>query len=199
MDNLTKNQDNWQNTWNHFKNGDREAFGKIYDEYVDSLYDYGIKITPHKELVKDCIQDLFIDLYRYGNKLNTPISLEFYLYKSLKRLIVKKARNNYKLVSLQEFENPELDIPFSHEGEMLQNESRSSRLVLLQNIINELDSQKKELLYLKFNSGLNYSEIGDIVGLKTDTVKKQIYRLIDSIRNNYGSKLMELYVLYFKA
>lgn len=197
--NPTKDQGYWQNTWNRFKNGDREAFGIIYNEYVDLLYDYGLKITPNKEFVKDCIQDLFIDLYRYGKNLQTPISLEFYLFKSLKRLIIKKIQVKHRQVSFQEYDSSAFEISFNSEWEILQNESDRNRLSLLKNIIKKLDPRKKELLYLKFNSGLNYSEIGDIVGLKPDTVKKQVYRLIDSLRDNYGTKLMELYVMCFQV
>ena len=63
-----KNREYWQRIWIRFKDGDLDAFGEIYEEYIDLMYDYGSKITQDKDLVKDCIQDLFVDLYKYGEK-----------------------------------------------------------------------------------------------------------------------------------
>lgn len=199
MNNLIKDRTYWQNTWNRFKNGNRDAFGEIYNEYIDILFAYGLKLSGNKDLVKDSIQDLFIDLYRYGNKLDTPEYLEYYLIKSLKRSIIKKIQIDNRMRSIAEDDNFIFDLTFNMENQIIQDETERNRLKLLQNVLNSLDSKKKELLYLKFNSDLNYHEIGTIVGIKADTVKKQVYRLLDNLRNNYGSEFLDLFLFCFKA
>lgn len=71
----------WDIIWQKFKAGDRQAFETIYNEFIEVLFAYGIKISSNKILVEDSIQDLFIDMYRYGSKLKKPEYLEFYLFK----------------------------------------------------------------------------------------------------------------------
>src|SRR5690554_5020341 len=86
----------WEQIWDRFKTGDRRAFEIIYNEYIDALFAYGSRITSHKALVEDAIQDLFLDVYTYGKRLRKPESLEFYLYKSLKRIIIRKLKEKYR-------------------------------------------------------------------------------------------------------
>ena len=60
-----------------FRSGDRNAFSEIYEEFSDNLFAYGSKITHDRELLKDCIQDVFYNLYQYNLKLDYPVYLFF--------------------------------------------------------------------------------------------------------------------------
>ncbi|QGY46976.1 hypothetical protein GM418_25935 [Maribellus comscasis] len=61
----------WLKVWIQFKSGDQSAFEEIYSEYADTLFNFGLKLTADQDLVKDSIQDLFINLFRY--KINILI------------------------------------------------------------------------------------------------------------------------------
>jgi RNA polymerase sigma factor (sigma-70 family) len=193
------NRDHWKIVWEKFKTGDRQAFDEIYQEFADQLFAYGAKITTDHELLKDCIQDLFIDLYRYNKNMNTPEYLEFYLFKSLRRLIIKHLKKENKLTSFSENEHLPFNLKFDLEDDLIQHESENARLTSLQQLLQSLDPQKRELLFLKFNSGLSYVEIGGILDLKPDTVKKQVYRLLDYLREHFGAQLMELFIICFRT
>jgi RNA polymerase sigma factor (sigma-70 family) len=193
-----KNEDRnyWQIIWNKFKAGDRQAFETIYNEFVDVLYAYGSKISSNKSLVEDSIQDLFIDVYKYGSKLRQPEYLEYYLFKSLKRIIIRKLKENSKFdFTNDSFE--QFNLSFSIE-DVLEKEQLEEHIQLLQNEINDLDAKKRELLFLKFNSGLTYVEIGEMLDMKPDTVKKQVQRLLKYIQLKMGNTLLELFVLSVK-
>lgn len=187
----------WQLVWEKFRNGDREAFKTIYNEFIDSLFVYGTKITSDRELLKDAIQDLFIDVYTYGTKLRQPELLEFYLFKSLKRNLIKKLKETQKFTSTKEFLE-KFELQFTIEEEIFGDES-DERLVSLQKEINNLEPSKKELLFLKFNSGLSYKEIGKILDMKPDTAKKQVYRLLKQIREKIDTTFLELFTMCYKT
>jgi len=190
------NRKYWQQVWDKFKAGDRYAFETIYNEFVDSLYAYGSKITSNKDLLEDSIQDLFIDIYKYGSKLKKPEYLEFYLFKTLKHIIFRKIKESRKLdLTNDSFEA--FNLKFSLE-EVSEKEILEKNIKLLQNEIKNLDDQKRELLFLKFNSGLTYKEIGEMLDLKPDTVKKQVQRLLKHIQNELGNSLFELFILFTK-
>jgi DNA-directed RNA polymerase specialized sigma24 family protein len=55
------------------------------------------------------------------------------------------------------------------------------------------------MLFLKFSTGLNYAEIGDIVGMSADAVKKQVYRTLDDLRDRFGEKLLSLFAVLIKC
>lgn len=191
-----ENRKYWEVIWTKFKSGDRQAFETIYNEFVDVLYAYGSKITSNKNLLEDSIQDLFIDIYKYGSKLRQPEYLEFYLFKSLKRIIIKKLKENQRLdFTNDSFED--FNLKFSLE-EVSEKEQLEKNIALLQNELKNLDAKKRELLFLKFNSGLTYSEMGEMLDMKPDTVKKQVQRLLKHIQNKLGDGMFEFFIFSIK-
>ena len=195
MKNSIKDRAYWLDVWTRFNTGERGAFSEIYEEFIDSLFAYGYKISHDREMVKDCIQDIFLDLHRLHPNLKHPEYIEFYLFKSLKNAISHKSQKEKKLQSLPLDSADNYDFKFEVEQDASELESDLLRLEKLKSILAGLDPQKRELLYLKFNSGMNYHEIGQMLNMQADTAKKQIYRLIDQLRGKYGAHLFELMVI----
>ena len=146
----------WEFIWDKFKAGDRRAFELIYLEFVDALFSYGSRITPHHALLEDAIQDTFLAVYTYGGSLRKPESLEFYLYKTLRHIIIRKLKEKYRFIHPNHF--PEsFNLKFPIEESVL--DEVEENLVLLKKELGFLDSNKRELIFLRFNSGLTYNEI----------------------------------------
>lgn len=174
----------WQLIWDKFKAGDRSAFETIYNEFTDSLFAYGSKITADRLLLEDAIQDVFIDIYTYGKRLRQPEYLEFYLFKTLKRNVIRKLKENNRFSHSGDQIMPfQLVFPIEEIDEKLLQEKRFQ---LLQKEINNLDAKKRELLFLKFNSGLTYFEIGNLLDISPESAKKQVQRLLKYFRNKLG-------------
>ncbi|WP_231561541.1 RNA polymerase sigma factor [Sphingobacterium sp. T2] len=68
-------------SWQKFIDGDIESFQKIYTTYVDDLFDYGMNICGDKELVLDCIHDLFVRLFD-NKRIAKKVNIKFYLFAS---------------------------------------------------------------------------------------------------------------------
>jgi RNA polymerase sigma-70 factor (ECF subfamily) len=185
----------WSLVWMRFRSGDRYAFSEIYNEFAGALFAYGSKITSDRELLKDSIQDVFYNLYRYNIKLNRPEYLEFYLFRSLKNDIIRKVRNNFQEASLTDEDMFRFDLKFQAEQELPDAESGELRVIALKKILQTIDPQKREILFLKFSTDLNYSEIGEIVGMNPDAVKKQVYRTLEILRNKFGDQLLALLMI----
>ncbi|CAN5340240.1 hypothetical protein BH23BAC1_BH23BAC1_07280 [soil metagenome] len=47
--------------WKAFRNGNKQALETIYRNNINELFIYGMKIKCHENLVKDCIQELFMN------------------------------------------------------------------------------------------------------------------------------------------
>lgn len=195
---VVKDRNQWIDVWRRFRLGDRFAFSEIYEEFADVLFAYGIKITSDRELVKDCIQDLFYNIYRYNIKLQQPEYLEFYLFRSLKNDLVRKIKNKNQQSSLTDENVVLFDLKFLAEHENHEHESDELRIEALRKILETISPQKREMLFLKFSTGLNYAEIGEIVEMKADAVKKQVYRTLDDLRDRFGDKLLSLFTILIR-
>ncbi len=193
--NCSDEKEYWEVIWEKFRAGDRRAFEIIYSEYVDALFAYGSRITHHRALLEDAIQDLFIEMYTYGGKLRKPQSLEFYLYKSLKRIIYRKLKEKYRFTHPDQLvELFELKFPV----EEMEPDDQEERIRPLQDELTNLNPAKREILFLKFNSGLTYKEIGELLRINPDTVKKQVARVLKLLRGKLGEEFLELFVLFLR-
>ena len=77
--------------WKAFKAGDEDALCVIYDTYFRTLCFYGRKFSTDIELVKDCVQDVFTELILRREKLSDTDNIQFYLMRSVRRRIARKA------------------------------------------------------------------------------------------------------------
>ncbi len=75
--------------WLKFRNGEEEAFSTIFRTYYSYLYHYGVKMAGgDKDTAKDCIQDMFISLWRTRETLGEVRSIRFYLLKAYRRKVL---------------------------------------------------------------------------------------------------------------
>lgn len=193
--NINKDRSHWLEVWPRFLASDQAAFSEIYEEFIDLLFAYGCKITRDHELVKDCIQDVFIELHRLQPVLFHPEYIEFYLIKSLKNAILHKMQKDSKIKNVSLKEMIDFELKFEIEKDIYDLESDRLQAERLKTILQSLDPQKRELLYLRFSTGMNYSDIGQILKINPDTVKKQLYRLLDQIREKHGVQLLEMFMI----
>lgn len=86
-----KDRNNWtdESLWELLLKRDIEVLEILYRRHYDLLLNYGLKIYPDKELVKDCIQDLFVKLH-LSRKLSNTQCVKTYLLKALRNLLVDK-------------------------------------------------------------------------------------------------------------
>lgn len=87
--------------WKLFLEGDDRAYSWIYTHYIQVLYNYGLQITPDSEIVKDCIQDVFVKIYKAKKKLTVPQNPKVYLMIALKiTSIILSIKNDCKKTML---------------------------------------------------------------------------------------------------
>ena len=172
--------------WENFRLGDKEAFAFLYNQYIDILYRYGTKISQEEGLVKGAIQEVFLDLYlkRKKNKTN-PQNLKFYLILALKRNLIKKLKRNRKLVNDESSNDILFEPEYSIENKIIEQEENAEISLRLNKILNQLPSKQKEVIYLRFNESLEYSEIAILLNISIESVRKQVYRAIKTIRKLY--------------
>tara|TARA_R110002074_G_scaffold104764_10_gene226326 strand:- start:11019 stop:11588 length:570 start_codon:yes stop_codon:yes gene_type:complete len=173
--------------WNDLKKGSISALESLYNFYVDKLFAYGYKISNDRELIQDEIHDLFLDLYRYREKLSDVVNIEAYLIVSLKRNLYK--HNNYRFKSLEdEFNNiPNITVNTnltvaSHEEVIIEEENENAKVMRLSRIMDNLTNHQKRILRLRFNQEKSYEEISNELGLSVASARTLFYRTLKTIR-----------------
>lgn len=168
--------------WKRFREGDDEAFFSLYDQFFDALYNYGIHFTQDKELVKDCIHDLFLDLHKYRKRLSETDNINFYLLRSLRRLIYKEQAKTVSVLSGDQI-LLQKDIPvMAFEDNIIAYETKDENYRALAEVMKELSARQREGLSLKFEHNLSYKEIADILGISVESARTCVYRALKDMR-----------------
>ncbi|MFA5326476.1 MAG: sigma-70 family RNA polymerase sigma factor [Prolixibacteraceae bacterium] len=180
--------------WEKFKTGDRSALSYIYFQYFNSMFQYGIRFKNDSELVKDCIQDVFFKLIQAGEKLGPTENIRFYLFKALKNAMLKALKNENK-IELVELASLKFDAPFILEEELAEKENASNKEKALWEALKKLSSRQREIIYLRYECGMEYEQICEIMQLQNDSARKLVFRAIKSLKEIIETQL-ELPILF---
>lgn len=182
--------------WYRFKSGDDNALSELYNRYVHQLYSYGLKIHGDEFLVKDCIQDVFIQLIAKRKKLIASETMTVYLFKSLRNKLLEEMRSKNRrsdIVRYITLDNATLEI--SAEQKIVQSEEEHSQTRIMNAALNTLSDYQKEAIYLKYSQGLEYAKIAELLGIDISSARTLIYRSLKKVKDEISSKTQLLLLI----
>jgi RNA polymerase sigma factor (sigma-70 family) len=169
------------NLWREFKSGDLTAYSQIYRKYFFVLFNYGKKISDDHELVKDCIQDLFIKIWSNRENLNDTTSIKYYLLTSLKRKILDHLRSTQQKHRGDEDAGVIEMVPDGAIDEGLTEEQKHRIL----NAMNRLSEHQQKLLHMKYYKNLSNKEISKELGITIQSVYNAVFKALKSVKKKY--------------
>lgn len=177
--------------WERFTKGDDQCLVYIYKKYADILYKYGRQFTRRSEFIRDCIQELFYELIDKKSNLSNAQSVKGYLFAALKRKIVRNIKKEEKLLLEQEG----FSISLSENSIYITTALDKKDLSIIQEKLNQLPVNQREVILLHFYEGLTYSEIADIMGIKVRSARALTYRALESLQKQLSPHKGSLYFL----
>ncbi|HEX5170043.1 MAG TPA: sigma-70 family RNA polymerase sigma factor [Cyclobacteriaceae bacterium] len=169
--------------WNAFRAGSREALDYIFKQHVSNLFAYGSKFTKDQDLVLDCIQDLFVELWNRRQSLSETNSIRFYLLRALRRRIARTIHGVKRFEAItEEAQYLEEKINFSAEHFLVVQETEQARIARLKRAIEELTKRQRESIYLKFFQGLDNKAVATVMGLSEASVSTLVSQAIRALR-----------------
>jgi RNA polymerase sigma-70 factor (ECF subfamily) len=156
-----------------------------YEDYFSALYNYGCKINNDKELVKDCIQDVFIYL-RVNPQLIADIrNPKTYLYTALRHKILQEIKKQTNINAYKfGLEHSEKEMPF--EATLVVEEVFQEFKNQLKKSFNKLTPRQKEAIFLKFYVELSYPEIAQTMQLAdVKSARNLIYKALQELKGDF--------------
>lgn len=165
-----------------FQKGNINAFSTLYDMHINVLFNYGCKLTNDKELLKDCIHDVFVKIYAKREELDTIENFKSYLFISLKNKLCDEMRKRTYVsdASIEDLEP------------VASNEDVESRYMLIENkqlqhsflerLMCSLSPRQREALTLYYIEERKYEDICDIMDLNYQSVRNLMHRGLTKLR-----------------
>ncbi len=169
--------------WIEFRDGSEEAFDLIYDKYFAVLYGYGMQFYHNKALIKDCIQDLFIELWTKRNTLPEVQAVKYYLFQCLRRKVIKTITKKDFLGDAPDAVPFHLQSVSSTETAIINEEVVRENTKRIQGALDQLTPRQREAIFLKFYENLSYNEIALVMHLSdAKYARKLIYRSLKDLK-----------------
>lgn len=172
--------------WQQFISGDNDSYSWIYNTFVQDIYRYGLRFTSNKEIIQDCIQEVFTTLYKNRDRLITPENIKVYLFVSLKnnliRTIYKESVYNHDLS-----EDIEFSLEPTVEDEFISNEQYINQQKRIKEILTLLSPRQREIIYYRYIQELSMDEICTLMDLNYQSAQNLIQRSLKKMRATYGS------------
>ena len=175
-----------QEIWAEYLNEKDDALEYIYIKHVNELFRFGKQIIKNRDLVKDCIQNLFINLKTNRNTSVKVLSIKSYLYKSLYRKIQYEIRreSSFARNTINPFNSIVENDP-SVETKIVNEEKFNHRKELMSYALNQLSSKQLQAILLYFYDGFTYEEISGIMQLKNkSSARKLLHRALDALKKS---------------
>ena len=161
--------------------GDDAAFSELYSMYVQTMLNYGRCITSDVELIKDCIQDVFVKMLDRRDSLKIT-SVSSYLIVSLKNSLLdefRKASYN-NVIELDRAKNMHM----SDDVEKAYLDAESERLghAKIVYLLNTLTPRQRAAFQLYYLDERKYDEIRDIMNMNYHSVRNFVHRGMIKLR-----------------
>jgi RNA polymerase sigma factor (sigma-70 family) len=175
------NESNW---WPLFLQGDKNAFSEIYLAFHDDLYRYGIKLSRDPETVNDCIQNLFLRLWKNRYNLKPVREIKPYLFRSLRNHIVDILELEKKTITIDQEAEELYGIEFNAEDFMISSQIEKEMQEKILNLLNQLPSRQRHAIYLRYFEEMEFDEISQVMNMNVQSVRNSICRGLQVMRNS---------------
>ncbi|MFI5128847.1 MAG: RNA polymerase sigma factor [Chitinophagales bacterium] len=166
--------------WRSFKQGDRDAFGALFRRHYSMLFQYGVKLSPERTTVEDCIQELFTELWQ-NKPAATVHSVKAYLLTSVKYKLFKFFRDNPAAKPVEEL-NDSQGFEIGHDTFIIGREEDHQKAESMLSALNRLPARQKEIIYLRIYQSLEYEEISEVMDINYQVARNLFSQSIKSLR-----------------
>ncbi|TWV11076.1 sigma-70 family RNA polymerase sigma factor [Bacteroidaceae bacterium HV4-6-C5C] len=170
--------------WRKFLEGDSKAYSLIYDRTVQSLFQYGMLYTSDRELVKDCIHDIFVKIYTNRANLAPTDNIKAYLGIALKNTIYNALKKQNVYSSIEDMKDVENigDTSISPENLYLDIESKEQANSEIHYLMSQLTVRQREIIYYRYLEDMSIDEISKKMEVNYQSVANTIQRSLTRIR-----------------
>jgi RNA polymerase sigma-70 factor (ECF subfamily) len=165
--------------------GNKEAFGRLYDLFAGQIFRYLYFRIGERSAAKDMTGDVFLKAWeklpefgRNGRGLN----FRAWLYRIARNLVIDHYRTKKTEVSIEPFSDQLSGLPSAHR--LVEQAERDQALV---RALEGLDDVTKQVIILRFYTGLSSNEVAHVMDLSEGNIRIIQYRGLKKMRALLGA------------
>ena len=180
-----------QNIWDKIVSGDVSALKILHLKYYYPMRLWAGKYICSNALAEELVSDCFIRLWERRKFIIIEKSIKSYLYLMLRNALVSQARKE-KNIAFVGLEN----MPEVPDETEVRNQEYYAELY---RAIQKLPDQRRKILELAAFESLTYKEIADRLGISVNTVKTQMGRAYQFLKEELDPNNFVLFHLFIRS
>ncbi len=179
---------------------DAEAFRSLIERLEQPITGYLYRLVHDREVALDLSQDTFLQVYKEIEKTSPDLALDAWIY---------RIATNYGLQYLNRKRlHPFIPLSFDaslddniyvydsmHEGGLLlylplagpSVEDQAEMRILIEQALSTLKPEDAVCLQLHYGNGFTYEQIGKLIDVTPEAVRKRVARSVEKFRAVYGN------------
>jgi RNA polymerase sigma-70 factor (ECF subfamily) len=146
---------------------DEDAFRAFYDRTAGALWGYLSRVSGDRQVADDLLQESYYRLLKSTTAFESETHRRNYLYRIATNL-VRDSRRGAKPLFDDGIEMGEIVAPQPHVD--------PERRADVRRAMGRLKPRERAMLWLAYAQGSSHSEIADVLGLKTGSIKLMLFR-----------------------
>lgn len=169
-----------------FRNGDNEAFAKIYRRFRKPIFHYVSTRVFDKQSAEDVTQEVFIKAYRFREAYDEQYAFSTWLWTIARNTVFDALRKNKSAEDLPAAASSidEIPSPFQNAESLLQVKDLRR---LIKSMMRPLTKLQRRVLWMSVIQQRSYAEISKQMGLSLSAVKNLAYRARLTITDSFGA------------
>ncbi len=165
--------------------GDKQAFGQLYDIFAGQIFRYLFFHVGEHSAAKDMTEDVFLKAWEHlpgFGKSGRGLNFRAWLYRIAHNAVIDHYRGNKNEIPIDA-------IPGQSDGSppVVQLIEQAEKAQALMKALDGLEKITRQVVVLRFYSGLNPAEIADVMGLSEGNVRIIQYRGLKKLREIMGA------------
>lgn len=174
-----------------------EIFNQEFLPHINSMYNFGYRLTFDEDDAKDLVQDTFLKAYRFIDSFQQGTNAKAWLFRILKNSFINDFRKKSKEPSKIDYQEVE---SYYNSGDVDRPITTDLRVETVQdmigdeisNALNSLDVDFRTVIILCDLEGFKYDEMAKILDIPIGTVRSRLHRarnLLKEKLKNYANKM----------
>jgi RNA polymerase sigma-70 factor (ECF subfamily) len=156
------------------QSGDREAFKYVVEQYKHVLYGTAYLMTGDKAVAEDQVQETFLSAWKGIGGCRNKCSLKHWLIKILVNKVLSYRRSGVNSISVLGHSEPVDKVEDTAE-EVERNDQ-------IERALNQLSYEHRQVILLRYFTGLSLAEIATTLNSPEGTIKSQLHRATERLR-----------------
>ena len=159
----------------------QELFNNEFLPHINSMYNFGYRLTLDRDDAKDLVQDTYLKAYRFIESFQKGTNAKAWLFRILKNSFINDYRKKTKEPSKVDYQEVETYYNSEEVDRQITPDLRVESLKdmigdEISNALNSLDVDFRTVIILCDLEGFKYEEMAKILDIPIGTVRSRLHR-----------------------